>query len=183
MTKKELRTYYKNKRDNLTTKEIEDASARIIQHLFSLIHPKQTIALFLPIQRFNEIDLSSLLQNSDYTWGISKANIEANTMDFYHYTPSIQIETNQWGIPEPKSGQLISPEKFDCVIVPLLICDSAGNRVGYGKGFYDNFLAKCSDSCLFIGVNYFPPISSISDTFELDIPLTHCITPVQIHTF
>ncbi len=46
---------------------------------------------------------------------------------------------NQWGIPEP--GGPDYGGKIDVCILPLVACDRFGARIGYGKGFYDRYLA------------------------------------------
>jgi len=91
--------------------------------------------------------------------------------------------TNQYGITEPKEGIELKPTDLDLIFVPLLICDEQGFRVGYGKGFYDKFLAQCKSDAITLGFNYFSPIDKIQDTDEYDIPLNYCITPEHIYEF
>ena len=93
------------------------------------------------------------------------------------------FQANTWGIPEPQNGQPISPESIDLVLVPLLIFDREGFRVGYGKGYYDRFLANCRKDIVKIGFSYFEPVDKISDTTQFDVPLTYCITPQHIYEF
>jgi len=62
---------------------------------------------------------------------------------------------NSYGIPEPENGKFIEPKEIDIAFVPLLVCDKAGNRVGFGKGFYDRYLAHCRKDVLKIGFSYF----------------------------
>ena len=50
-------------------------------------------------------------------------------------------------------------------------------RVGYGKGFYDRFLANCRKDVKKIGLNFFKPISNITDVNEFDIALDEVIYP------
>jgi 5-formyltetrahydrofolate cyclo-ligase len=69
------------------------------------------------------------------------------------------------------------------VIVPLLAVDNNGHRVGYGKGFYDRFLAECRIRCLRIGISLFDPVEIIEDMDDLDIALTHCLTPSMLLKF
>lgn len=45
---------------------------------------------------------------------------------------------------------LIKPEDIDLVIVPCLSCDPYGNRIGYGGGYYDRYLAKLKDRAITI---------------------------------
>lgn len=91
--------------------------------------------------------------------------------------------TNSWGITEPKEGTVLTPENIDLVFVPMLVCDKNGYRVGYGKGYYDRYLAQCRENIVKIGFSYFDPIEEISDTGHFDVPLTYCITPRQTYEF
>ena len=58
------------------------------------------------------------------------------------------FQKSDFGIEEPVDNNFIQPDEIDMVIVPLLICDKKGYRVGYGKGFYDKFLARCRPDCI-----------------------------------
>lgn len=107
------------------------------------------------------------------TSGITALATNENTV--YH--------TNQWGITEPKEGSILIPLTIDLVFVPLLVCDKAGFRVGYGKGYYDRFLAKCRKNVVKVGFSYFDPVEKITDTNQFDVPLTYCITPQHIYEF
>jgi 5-formyltetrahydrofolate cyclo-ligase len=69
------------------------------------------------------------------------------------------------------------------VLVPLLCADPSGHRVGYGKGFYDRYLAKCRPGCLKIGLNYFAPVDQGFDADEHDIRLDACVTPELTYHF
>jgi 5,10-methenyltetrahydrofolate synthetase len=57
--------------------------------------------------------------------------------------------TNKWNIPEPPSDMphvIAKPGDIDLLIVPGLGFDTAGNRLGQGKGYYDRFIAKMNDA-------------------------------------
>jgi 5-formyltetrahydrofolate cyclo-ligase len=69
------------------------------------------------------------------------------------------------------------------VLVPLLIFDRQGHRVGYGKGFYDRFLRRCGPETRRIGISLFDGIDKISDVHSSDETLHQCITPEAIITF
>jgi 5-formyltetrahydrofolate cyclo-ligase len=87
------------------------------------------------------------------------------------------MQPNRWGISEPIGGLTIDPIEIDVVLVPLLAFDMTGNRVGYGKGFYDKFLPRCKPGCRRIGVSFFEPVNKISDTDAFDQRLTAALTP------
>ena len=90
---------------------------------------------------------------------------------------------NSWNIPEPENGIAISTEQIEVVFIPLLAFDLRGNRVGYGKGFYDDFLNNCSKDTLKIGLSFFEAEANIADVEPHDIPLDYCVTPTKIYTF
>lgn len=73
--------------------------------------------------------------------------------------------------------------KIDVVFVPLLAYDNKGNRVGYGKGFYDHFLSECREDVVKIGLSFFEPEEAIEDVSATDIRLDYCVTPMTVYNF
>ena len=74
-----------------------------------------------------------------------------------------QLEINALGIPEPKRGKSVKIKDLDIILVPLLAFDKNGHRVGYGKGYYDKLLRKCSPTAIFIGLSLFDEAAEIDD--------------------
>ncbi len=183
MTKEELRKLYKEKRKNLGSDEKKIASIGVMAQLLEHIQPNSTVAIFLPIKRHNELDITPLLTLSHFKWVVSKSGFESGEMQFYVYEGENQLEENEWGIPEPKSGQKVTPDEIDLIIVPMLVCDTNGHRVGYGKGFYDRFLPLCREDCKKIGVNFFAPVEQIEDSYKGDVEIDALITPQQFYQF
>lgn len=90
---------------------------------------------------------------------------------------------NVFGILEPLGNNVMEPISIDLVLIPLLCFDEKGNRVGYGKGYYDRFLKDCRPDCIKAGISYFEPIAQIEDANEYDVPLDLCITPQKVYVF
>lgn len=186
MLKSELRKMYLSKRKNLSEQEIDNLSQKIIKNFILQFNPteNQKIHCFLPIRKFNEISTHYLI---NYSWK-NKIKVFVPKMDGEHLI-SIELkkdtilEENQWGILEPKSNENSFEKDFDFIITPLLYCDNEGNRVGYGKGFYDRLFTETNPCSKKIGVNFFPPKEQISDIWEEDIPLDYLICPEEILSF
>src|SRR5690606_8946813 len=106
-----------------------------------------------------------------------------NTLVHYMLTDSTIIKPNKWHIPEPVDGLEVSPDKIDVVFMPLLVFDTFGNRIGYGKGYYDNFLKECRPDVIKIGLSFFDPEAKIGDLREGDVPMDYCVTPDKIYSF
>jgi 5-formyltetrahydrofolate cyclo-ligase len=187
MNKKELRQKYKNARQQLSDDKIEDLSLAIANRLLELTIWNSTYYhLFLSIKEQKEVDTEFILQilaGKDKEIVVSKSNFETRKMTHFLLTDNTKFIKNKYGIPEPNNGLEVPVNKIDVVFVPLLAFDKKGNRVGYGKGFYDIFLSECKPKTIKIGVSFFEPEETIQDVFENDIALDYCITPETIYTF
>lgn len=186
-SKNELRKKYKALRKPLTPSEVEEKSMAIANQVLKLPIWQQTyFHVFLPIEEQKEVDTQYLLHifsGKDKEIVISKTDFETHKMTHYLLTDGTRIKKNQYNIPEPVDGLEVPPSKISVVIVPLLAFDTKGNRVGYGKGFYDQFLSDCSPQVIKIGVSFFEAEDCIEDVNQFDITLDYCVTPNQIYTF
>ncbi|MBP2831312.1 5-formyltetrahydrofolate cyclo-ligase [Aquimarina sp. U1-2] len=187
MKKIELRQKYKQLRSQLDQEKIDSLSIDIANRLLALpIWDKTYYHIFLPISRQKEINTEfvlHILQGKDKNVLVPKSNGDNHTLDHILLTDTTKLEINSLGIPEPVEGIMISEDKIEVVFVPLLAFDKKGNRVGYGKGFYDTFLAKCSPETIKIGLSFFRAEECITDIFSLDIRLDFCVTPLELYSF
>lgn len=185
--KKELRVHYKNLRKALSSDEIEEKSLAVANNLLQLpIWNKTYYHVFLPIEEQKEINteyILHLLSGKDKEIVVSKSDFETRGMSHFLLTDNTKIKKNEYNIPEPVNGLPVAPEMIEVVFVPLLAFDLLGNRVGYGKGFYDKFLAECKPETIKIGLSFFEGESQIEDVFELDIKLDYCVTPEKTYSF
>lgn len=187
MTKIQLRKKYKSLRKQLTDNSIDELSIAIANRLLTLnIWEFEFYHLFLSIETQKEINtdhILSILSGKDKNIVISKSNFNTLELTNYLLTDATKILINDYGIPEPIDGIEISDSKIDVVFVPLLAFDSYGNRVGYGKGFYDGFLSKCKPETIKIGLSFFEAETEIEDLHKNDISLDYCVTPDKTYTF
>ncbi|MGF6906694.1 5-formyltetrahydrofolate cyclo-ligase [Fusobacterium sp. PH5-44] len=141
-SKEELRNYYKNERDFLNTNFV-DKSSEIIFH--SLINFLKNFSNFNTIMSYvsfrNEVKTNKIndyLINTGATLVLPKISndtlfpIETNNLD--------DFVISKFGIKEP-IGKIFD-KKIDIIIVPGIVFDKNGNRIGFGKGYYDKFLQK-----------------------------------------
>ena len=187
MNKNELRKKYKGKRQKLTLEEIEEKSLAIANQLVQMdIWDKTYYHLFLPIEEQKEVNteyILNILQAKDKEIVISKSDFATTSMAHFLLTDNTKIKKNEYNIPEPINGLSVPTEMIDVVFVPLLAYDKLGNRVGYGKGFYDKFLSECKPDVVKIGLSFFEPEELIEDVFENDVKLDFCIGPKNILKF
>ncbi len=189
MTKSELRTYYKQQRLLLDIPE-QELRNQLLCFQFKRIsfnHPRRALA-FCAHQQQAEPDpsrLTDFLQQQFPQIQIAYPVVQSTPgwMEAVMPYAGSPFQVGKWGIPEPASGEIWQPDTIDLVLVPLLIADKKGNRVGYGGGYYDRFLQRTKPELLKVGICFFEPVESITDTAQFDVPLSCCITPQGLYEF
>jgi 5-formyltetrahydrofolate cyclo-ligase len=189
MNKAELRHIFTDKRAELSTRDhhvFQDLLLIRFQELslgyFNLVHA------YLPLMEKKEPDPTPLLdwlafRNPGMHITYSKINPRDFTMSHFLCDEDTRFEKNRYGIPEPTGGVHVSPEEIELAFVPLLAFDLQGNRVGYGKGYYDRFLDQCAPGMTKVGLSFFSPVDSINDIGFFDKKLDFCITPDRVYAF
>lgn len=186
-SKKELRIQYKGFRKELSENDIEEKSLTITNNLIEMpIWDKTYYHVFLPIEEQKEVNTEyvlHLLSGRDKEVVISKSDFETRGMTHFLLTDNTRIKKNEYNIPEPVNGLPVPTEVIEVVFVPLLAFDVFGNRIGYGKGFYDQFLSECKPDTIKIGLSFFEAEKEIEDVFESDVKLDYCVTPEKVYKF
>lgn len=185
MNKKDLRKYYKQLRRSFTSQEIDDLSKQMLDFFHDSNFSKlNNFHVFISIEKLFEVNTNYFIE---YFWENNKQVIVPKMQgeDLMHCSCNSNtiLEKNSWGINEPKECLNFPIKDIELVLVPMLICDFKGNRVGYGGGFYDKFLAECRDDIIKLGINFFEPISEEIPTYKTDIPLDYLLTPNGIIDF
>ena len=187
MLKKELRQKYKTLRSQISDQDLDEMSLAIANKLLTIpIWNKTYFHIFLPIIEQKEVNtefLLHLLSGKDKEIVISKSDFTTRKMTHFLLTDNTKIKKNEYNIPEPVDGIEVPSSKIQVVFVPLLAFDTKGNRGGYGKGFYDQFLAECQPETIKIGLSFFEAENTITDVFEKDVQLDFCITPEKRYRF
>jgi 5-formyltetrahydrofolate cyclo-ligase len=189
VTKQQIRSQYKLLRQQISSRDklrYDDFMLLNFQE-FNFNHIR-TLLTYWPIAGNNEPNthlFSSYLRHilPDLQMAYPVSDFKTNEMKAVLINEETIYRTNEYGITEPKFGEEVSASEIDLILVPLFVCDKEGYRIGYGKGFYDKFLAKCNSNVTTIGFSYFEPIDKIEDTNSFDIPLCCCITPENIYEF
>ncbi len=147
LSKKECRSTLMALRQKLEIKTIsEQICAQLAQS--DIFEAATHIAAFLPMR--GEVDLTGLVeQHPDKQWYLPRVEAAENKSDhpfmvFHTYAINDDLLTSKWGISEPRSTapELVDPSLLDIIIVPALAYTRMGYRLGYGKGFYDRYIAQ-----------------------------------------
>ena len=186
MTNKcDLRHLFRNKRSKLSSDEISSASTLILNQIINgkLIKGK-LVMIYISSQNHQELPTDGLfLLSEHYDVCVPKAVNKNGSMEAIMWSKDMPTRINEWGIKEPLSDIYIEPEKIDTVIVPLICFDKLGHRIGFGKGYYDRCLERCSKEVKTIGLSYFEPVDKITNIEITDIALDIVITPKNTYRF
>jgi 5-formyltetrahydrofolate cyclo-ligase len=184
MLKAELRKTMLQRRRALSREEVQLRSMQIADQFFAnfILKPGQIIHVFLPIIKNNEVDTWLIIERLRLHYpnvrvAVPVTDAEQNVLTHHHLTNDAILVENSWGIPEPQDAQHILAAEVDVILIPLLAFDEAGHRVGYGKGFYDRFLAECRTDVIKIGLSLEPPVQTIADPNPFDVPLDAVVMP------
>ncbi|SMO34498.1 5-formyltetrahydrofolate cyclo-ligase [Gracilimonas mengyeensis] len=147
--KEELREEVLTRRSKLSEEEWQAKSEKIIQHFFSddLYDMAKVVHCYVSMNERNEVCTDALITKmleagkrvvvpvTNFS-NVLLHHIEIDSLD--------DLKSNKWGIREPdaEEEEEVPVEELDVVIIPMAAADRKGNRLGYGKGFYDRFLAK-----------------------------------------
>lgn len=188
MDKGALRRVFLRKRKTLTKAEYNRRNAFIIDYFKKSFkfEKNENIHSFIPIVKNKEVDTWPIIKHIYPEHGnivVSRIDPSKNSMDHFKYSEGLTLKTNRWGIPEPQDGERVGDLQIDVILIPLIICDKLGNRIGYGKGYYDILLSKCRPEVKKIGLSLAPLVDKIDFMEPFDVPLDYCISPNGLHVF
>ena len=184
--KTNLRERYLTLRESISVNELEKSSKDICDQLLNHFNfSNQNIHLFYPIKGKNEVN----------TWPIHHKLIETNQL----HTSVYNTVSNQWdcvcfnanstfvkkryNVSVPETFKHAKWDKINFILMPLLCFDDYGNRIGYGKGIYDQICKYLNKSCVKIGLSFFEAHPNIIEVEKHDIPLDFCQTPLKLYKF
>ena len=108
-----------------------------------LFQKASMLLIYAPLENeINLLPLAHIARKRGLPIAFPRCDKETNTMRFYLLPEGKKLSPGAYGIPEPpEDAPLCVPDERAICIVPALSYDLAGNRIGYGKGYYDRFLA------------------------------------------
>lgn len=175
-TRKALRSEMKKRRQSLSQDEIKQAGQLIARALDQLnpVREAKTIMCFQTIR--NEVDLGLFMQEQlQKGKKILLPRVEEDCIVAVEWQGDAECRISSFGISEP-IGEAYPAEEIDVVLVPGLVFDARGYRLGYGKGYYDRFLPQLRSNAFKCGVAYEFQIVDNVFPHEGDVPVHWIVT-------
>lgn len=151
-TKVDLRRKYVQIRDGLDKDSRNCMSENILGILCDTDVYKKAKTVFVYVSVGSEVKTHSLIDKAlsdGKRVVVPLCNTLTHSMDIYEIKDRGQLETGSYSIPEPKANLILSgaiqkvmSSEIDLAIVPAVVFDKRGMRIGYGGGYYDRFLCE-----------------------------------------
>ncbi len=174
-----------NKRKNLTFHKKEKKDIYIFERLINLDEFLNSDVILSYVSILTEVDTINFIKycfKKNKKIAVPVCDKGSNVMNFYYINDLKELKISNYSLLEP----IIKKENLCCYnekvkyfcVVPGLAYDISGNRIGYGKGYYDRFLSNFN--CLKVGVCYdFNLYTKIKVNFY-DVPMNLILTDKQI---
>lgn len=173
--KEELRNVALANRNAVSLLDKNEMENQIVQHLLPLIEDKKMIGIYLPKEK--EVDISSLLFYFKEV-GVPKVRNDID-MDFFLIKGLEDVETGYFNVLEPTTNIWIDPSDLEAILVPMVAFDEKCNRLGYGKGYYDQYLKNCN--CIKIGIAFDCQKCDSIPIEETDIKMDCIVTEKKVY--
>jgi len=182
--KQKLKLEIFEKRKKLSEEEVKEKSKKVIDNLRALEEFQKAKNILFYVSVNNEVDtreiIKELLKEKNiiipYTIKNKPAIFLSELKDF------VELEPKAFGILEPKEKYIreFDGEKLDLVIVPGIVFDKNGHRIGYGYGYYDRFLKTIAKDVVKIGLAFdFQLVDKVPEE-EHDVPLDIVVTEKEV---
>lgn len=155
--KNEFRDKYKTLRIEMSNEERKELDYKIAAALRETLVYKHSTQILIYASTQEEIDTYKIWENAieDGKKVLLPKCVGEHSMVFYYVESKEDLESGVFNLLEPKEGKLYEPLSSDICIVPALTYDKYGYRLGYGRGFYDRFLADFSGAKVGLCYNSF----------------------------
>lgn len=184
--KSRLRKEKLSLRKNLSEDERVQKSLLITDRLFEIPEFIECKNVLIYASYNNEVDtdrvvLRAMLKGKN----IYMPKVNGEEMDFYRVFSLDELASGAFGIREPYDIEHLkfegAPETV--CILPMAVFDEEGNRIGYGKGYYDKYLSRI-DVDYMIGLAFECQKSDVNiDADEYDRRLHMAVTEADVYRF
>lgn len=142
MNKTTLRSLIASQRKALSSAEIQNMSARIAESFLQLSSLKTANNILLYAALPREVQTMGLIRTLSSSKNIWLPKVVGEDLEIRAYEGEQSLQTGHFNVPEPTG--LLCPDLriIDLIVVPGVAFSREGDRMGYGKGFYDRLLPK-----------------------------------------
>jgi len=184
--KSELRERYKEVRRTMPEEVKQACNQKIFRRLIELWSFRDNSTVFCYVSGAIEVDTRLLIQEAlerGKRIAVPRCRQDRCDMDFHSISSLADLSPGAYGILEPEgsASTLVTDFSDGLCIVPMLVLDRQGYRIGFGKGYYDRFLARFHGTVL--GLCYENSIVPQMPHGKYDSPIHLAVTEKRVLRF
>lgn len=171
MNKKELRAKIKDAKKAMSPALIEALSDNLCRQFLETPEYRNARSVYGYLPYNQEVRTWALLEQALKDGKkVAVPKVYEDEMRFIYMDDLSKVATGYAGIPEPIADEPIADDTEALVLMPGLVFDQEGHRIGYGGGFYDRFL-EAEPNHPTVALCYAFQMMDHLDTEEHDIPV------------
>lgn len=180
MTREEIRAAARKLREDASKIQAAEMSARICERIVKMSEYLKAKRVLCYASLPDEVQTNGLLHEIMRSGReLYLPRTRGRELDIVRVTPESNLVPGAFGVLEPQSGEVADISEMDLVLAPGVAFDRDGNRLGYGKGYFDRLLAACT--CPVIGLAYELQIFDHIPVREGDVPMDKVITGRNVY--
>ena len=170
------------KREKLTKQEVKEKSRKIIDNLRSLKEFQSAKNILFYVSFNKEVNtqelIKELLGKKEKTVVVPYLIKNYPILQLSELKNFDELEEKSFGIMEPREFYIreFSIDRLDLVILPGIVFDKEGYRIGFGHGYYDRFLKKLKKNVKKIGLAFEVQIVDNIPEEKHDVPVDVVVT-------
>jgi 5-formyltetrahydrofolate cyclo-ligase len=175
--KADLRARMRAIRDAIAIEERSAMSALIVDHALALPQVAGALTVMTYASMGSEVQTTTLIARlAAAGTRVALPVVGSADMRAVHWRPGDPVQRSRYGANEPASGASVDPTEVDVVLAPGLAFDRDGNRLGYGGGYFDRFMAAMRPDALRAGLAFGQQVIDGVPHDEHDQPVNQVIT-------
>jgi len=184
--KEKLRREILAERGKLSEEAVTEKSRKIKENLFGLPEFEKAKMVMFYVAKGKEVRTEEMIKESIKTG--KTVVVPVSKVEERDLIPSLLLDYGElvpgtYGILEPREEcrRPVPPEKLELIVVPGVAFDRQGNRLGFGRGFYDNFLGKVPSHVPCLSLAFELQIVEELPFTEKDVPVDGVVTEEDIY--
>ncbi len=175
VTKRDIRRELLNRRLSLPSERKEEYDSRIRDLLKSLPEYRRAKRILLYCSVKGEPDLTPLfVELIDEGRSLILPRVKGESLELVEAREISCLKNGTFNIPEPDSGVITDPESVELAVVPGVVFDREGYRIGFGRGYYDRLLERVRAPK--VGVAYSFQVLDVVPRDSWDVPVDMVVT-------
>lgn len=177
MSKRSIRAQFLAERKSCPVDICISLSAEIQQRFLrsKLFYGAECLALYSAIH--NEVLTDTVSRRAlEVGKTLVYPRIKNDVLEFVEVLSQADLAPGTFGVLEPQGDRLVPTEMLDLIVVPGVVFDQVGHRLGYGRGYYDRTLTVCRADCVKVGFAYDFQLTASLPSAEHDKALSVLMT-------